>query len=363
MNGAIAPHELTVTALRFPRRLAGLDEVGWDLLVRQAHKADLLPRLHVHLSSCGVLDLAPRRARLHFEAAYRVAEKHVQAVRWEIRQVRAAVEGSGVPLVLLKGAAYLAAGLPPAAGRVFADVDVMVPHAALGQVEKCLLMHGWAQEKLHPYDQRYYRRWMHELPPMMHRRRGTLLDVHHSILPLTSRYPLDPRPLYRASVAVGVDPGLRVLAPADMVLHSATHLFCDGEFDHALRDLADLDDLLRHFGADEAFWPHLAARAQALGLARPLYYAVEQGRRLLGMQVPAVLDEALRAAAPGAVTRRLMGALLERAMPPEHASCDRPFSGVARELLYVRGHYLRMPLHLLAPHLLRKSWRREEDGD
>ena len=158
-----------------------MDAEGWDLLVRQARKADLLARLHARLDAAGVLDLAPPSARLHFEAARRVAEKHVQVVRWEIRQIRAAVEGSGVPLVLLKGAAYLAAGLPPAQGRVFADVDIMVPHAALGQVEKCLLMHGWAQEKLHPYDQRYYRRWMHELPPMLHRRRGTLLDVHHSI--------------------------------------------------------------------------------------------------------------------------------------------------------------------------------------
>lgn len=356
---SIATHELTVTALRTPQRLVDLDAAQWDLLVRQARQADLLARLYGRLDACGVLSCAPEPARLHFEAAHRVAQKHVQAVRWEIDRIAAALAGSGVPLVLLKGAAYLAAGLPPANGRVFADIDVMVPRAALGEVEKRLLMHGWAAEKLHPYDQRYYRRWMHELPPMRHRRRDTLIDVHHSILPLTSRYPLDARLLYLASVALD-EPGLRVLSPVDMVLHSATHLFCDGEFDHALRDLADLDDLLRHFGAEEAFWPRLAARALALGLVRPLYYAVEQGRRLLAMEVPDVLGDVLGTALPGPLTRGLMHGLLERAMPPEHASCVRPFSGAARGLLYVRGHYLRMPLHLLLPHLLRKSWRKEE---
>ena len=33
-----------------------------------------------------------------------------------------------------------------------------------------------------------------------------------------------------------------------MVLHSATHLFHEGELDKALRDLVDIDGLLRHFG-------------------------------------------------------------------------------------------------------------------
>jgi hypothetical protein len=42
-----------------------------------------------------------------------------------------------------------------------------------------------------------------------------------------------------------------------MVLHSATHLFYDGELNHGLRDLVDLDDLLRHFsGADAASGRH-----------------------------------------------------------------------------------------------------------
>ena len=37
------------------------------------------------------------------------------------------------------------------------------------------------------YDQRYYREWMHELPPLLHVRRQTALDVHHAIAPETAR--------------------------------------------------------------------------------------------------------------------------------------------------------------------------------
>jgi hypothetical protein len=48
-------------------------------------------------------------------------------------------------------------------------------------------------------------------------------------------------------------------------------------------------------------------------------------------------------------------------MAPSHPSCDRAFTGMARNLLYLRGHWLRMPPRLLVPHLLRKAWRRNED--
>ena len=41
------------------------------------------------------------------------------------------------------------------------------------------------------------------------------------------------------------------------------------------------------------------------------------------------------------------------------ASADA-LTAAARWLLYVRAHYLRMPLHLLLPHLLRKSFHRPD---
>lgn len=353
-------HALAVSALRAPEGVATLNDGEWDLLVRQARRADVLGRLHALLAARGLLDTVPAAARGHLEAASRVADKHLRVVQWEITRIREALRPTGLPVVLLKGAAYVAAQLPPAAGRLFADIDIMVPKAALGKVEKQLLIHGWIAGKLDPYDQRYYRRWMHEIPPLHHRRRNTVIDVHHSILPETSRYPFDAGLLHQATVAAAGDEGLRTLAPADMVLHSATHLFCDGEFDHALRDLADIDDLLRHFGADPAFWTQLAQRAQDLGLARPLYYALEQRTRLFAALPPSELDALMRSAQPPAPARRAMQALLARAMLPDHDSCDRPFTGVARELLFMRGHYLRMPLHLLLPHLVRKAMRKKE---
>ena len=72
-------------------------------------------------------------------------------------------------------------------GRMCSDVDILVPRERLDLFERALLANGWVHVTLEPYDQLYYRRWTHELPPLVHRDRLTAVDVHHGILPVTSR--------------------------------------------------------------------------------------------------------------------------------------------------------------------------------
>src|SRR3546814_13963987 len=115
-----------------------------------------------------------------------------------------------------------------------------------------------------------YRRGHHQIPPLRHFRRNAVLDVPHTIVPLTARAPVAAEALATQSLALDGDGQLRILAPADMVLHAAVHLFNDGEYDHGLRDLLDIGDLLQHFGEQPAFWGDLARRAEALGLTGPL---------------------------------------------------------------------------------------------
>ena len=89
-----------------------------------------------------------------------------------------------------------------AQGRIFNDVDILVPKSLLDKAEKALLRHGWICAQWDDYDQRYYRQWMHELPPLQHVRRKTVLDVHHNILPETARYHPSADLLFESAVAV-----------------------------------------------------------------------------------------------------------------------------------------------------------------
>lgn len=345
---------LVAVALRAPQALPAWTLPRWELLVRQARSANLLARLAALLEDRGLLQAVPPAPRAHLAAARVVSQAQEEAVRREVAHIVSALAPTGADIILLKGAAYLFAGLPAARGRLFSDVDILVPGIALAQVEAALMQHGWATTHHDAYDQRYYRRWMHELPPLRHVSRQTVLDVHHAILPPTARLKPDSAKLLAAAHPLAAEPRLRLLAPADMVLHSATHLFLNEEWSNALRDLADLDSLLRHFGGKTGFWEELAPRAFELDLARPLYYALRYTSRILETPVPAEALRAAQGARPPPPLSRLMDALFLRALEPD--------SPLARRALYVRAHWLRMTPLLLARHLTIKALRREEAG-
>ena len=200
---------------------------------------------------------------------------------------------------------------------------------------------------------------MHEIPPLRHSERGTEIDLHHRLLPRTSRLKSDPGPLFAAAVPLA-DPRLRVLAPTDMVLHALVHLFLEGDPDEGLRlrDLVDVHDLLGHFGQRSGFWEDLGARARELGFERPLFHGLRHEHRLLGTPVPAQVLRDLADAAPARPLRKLMQMLIELALLPEHPDHPLRRASIARWLIYVRSHWLRMPPELLARHLARKAWQR-----
>ena len=351
---------LLVAALTAPQALANWNLQDWELLVRQARRADLLARLAVRLDELGLFDQVPSAPRAHLTASRQVWRAQEAAVRREVEQICKALARAGVEAILLKGAAYLFADLPAACGRLYSDVDLLVPRESLPAVEAALMLHGWTTTHSHPYDQRYYREWMHELPPLQHATRATVIDVHHAILPPTARLKPDSAKLWSMSRPVPGIPQLRLPAPVDMVLHSASHLFFNEEFSHGLRDLTDIDSLLRHFAAQPSFWERLTARAVELDLARPLYYALRYASRILATPIPPAVMHAADAGRPPALLRYVMDQLFSRALPPDHPSTADTLTPFARGALYVRAHWLRMPPLLLAYHLTAKAFRADE---
>ena len=351
---------LLLRVFREPEAARVLPDSDWDLLVRQGRRANVLGQLCVLLDERCLLGEVPASARDHLLSERIVATRHAASVRWEVNRILRALDPLSVPVILLKGAAYTMADLPPGRGRLFYDIDILVPREDLKVVERALHRSGWTSTHPNRYDQRYFRQWMHELPPMEHRYRKTLLDVHHTITPLTAALRPNANKLRAAARPLRGHQGLYTLAPTDMVLHGAVHLFYnEGEFAQGLRDLTDLNALLRHFSRHEAsFWSGLSERAQELGLMRPLYYALHYATELLKTPVPAPMLAQAATNRPAGLVARWMDWLFLRALTPAHSSCVDWATGLARWLLYVRAHHLRMPLHLLLPHLIRKAVRR-----
>ena len=384
---------LLLTVLREPACMARLDLSAWDRLLPPARAAGLLARLAVLADDLGLSPKLPAPVQPHLTAARTLAERQRRAVLWEARQLDAALAPVGVPVLLLKGAAYVLGGLPPARGRLFSDIDILVPKAALGAVEAQLMLNGWHTSHHNAYDQRYYRQWMHELPPMTHIRRGSSLDVHHNLLPETARLKTSPARVIADSTPIPGYRCLRLPSLEDLVLHSATHRFFEGEWQMGLRDLTDIDALLRLGTARPGWWDGLLARARELNLTYPLAFALRYARRLLASPVPEALACELglgwsppadpnerqyghaalpgSPAEPGNLGRQSFAdtptdlpgrlgwlwrdALFLRGFAAAHADCAPPLTAPAAFLLYMRAHWLRMPLHLLLPHLLYKA--------
>lgn len=343
-------------ALVNPAGVAALDTHALAALVAQARNARLLAALDDALDRANTLPALPAAALRHLEGARLVHAKQRRDLAYDAELVRRALATRGIPLVLLKGGAYITAGLPVSRGRLITDIDILVPRGDLAAAEQALHEHAWESPQISAYDESYYRRWSHEIPALHNRRRDTTLDVHHNILPPTAGPNIDAALLLQDKLEI--TPGVYTLSYRDMVIHSATHLFQEGEFHHGLRDVWDLDRMLRDFPTrDASFWDELVDRARRLELETPLYHGLNYAQQVFGTPIPG--EVMTRAQSPLRRLRKpLMDFLYLRAFRPDHPDTRLPLTGAALYLLYVRSHYLRMPLYLLLPHLARKAWLR-----
>ncbi len=325
---------LLARALHEPASVASLDAPGWQALLTMARAELLSATLAYRLDGIAKPDAAQR----FLEDAKASCEQGRVAALWEVEMARRALGELGVPVVVLKGSAFIAAGLSAGRGRFVGDLDILVPRGALDGVEAALLDAGWEWVKPDPYDDSYYRRWMHELPPLIHRDRDRMIDVHHTILPLTARPTPDAAALLADSVPL--ENGLRVLNANDMLCHAAAHLFADGDLSGGLRNLWDVHCLIDEFGAEG-----LAARAQHHGLISPVARAVRQANALFGTTVP---DCWRRPDSADPLYRRRLTA---------RDGWGRQSRPMTRLGFYLRSHWLRMPPAMLVRHLWIK-WRK-----
>jgi hypothetical protein len=181
----------------------------------------------------------------HFDAAETLADKQHIALRWALLQLRDALAEIGSPLVVLKSSTYVTVNPSTAEEQRFNGIDILVPHGLLPQAESLLSRAHWHTLGLSDYDQRYRRRWMNQVPPMRHAQSMAVLNVYHAVPSDRAHDPLDAAKLRHRAIAVDSFPGVHVLTTEDRILHSATHLFHDSELSHGLRDLTDLDLLVR----------------------------------------------------------------------------------------------------------------------
>ncbi|TZG28755.1 nucleotidyltransferase domain-containing protein [Sphingomonas montanisoli] len=327
-----------VRALTDPASVDHIMPDDWTALLSIARAERLIGSLAVRLKE---RDLPVSVMEALEAARVQAAFDHVQA-RWEVELTRRLLAPLGIRPILLKGSAFVVAGLAAGEGRMVGDLDILLPADQLNKAEAALLVGGYEWAKDDPYTQAYYRRWMHELPPLIHAERGTMIDVHHTILPLTAR----PTPDAPALVADAVDiaPGLATLSPADMIVHAACHLIADGDMAGGLRNLWDIDRLVRDFSRQANFWPMLAERSGVHQMREPVARTLRLTHQLYETPVDHAVAGHTRAS-DALFVRRLLS----------RDGWGRQTNRATRLAFYIRSHWMRMPPLMLARHLWIKA--------
>ncbi|SEA58689.1 nucleotidyltransferase domain-containing protein [Alkalimonas amylolytica] len=344
-----------IALIKEPQLAATVPKQDWVLIIRLLRKQQLLARYSHLFRQAAVFDALPAYARHHLQNAEILARKQCNQVAFEASELVTLLAPLKVTPLFLKGAAYsLALGASIGQGRTYSDIDILVPKEAITSVEQRLALHGYFGEPMTPYDQHYYRQWTHEIPPVRHHSRGTIIDIHHNLVPPVSGRAPDIS--HFLTHLVTTEQGYQVLTLPAMTLHSIIHLLFNEEFKNGFRDLTDLHLLFLQF-KQPAQWDALFELATATGFCTELFLACRYCRSILATAFPDDFYQRLERQHGVTKNQAILDFAFKRVLAPRHPVTDNWQDKLADTLCWLRGHWLKMPVSILLWHLIVKSSR------
>jgi hypothetical protein len=316
----------------------------WNHIVLILRHEKLLARFYLLLIAHGMTSSIPNKALRHCKNAETLAAKQRSVVLCETHALKQAVGNDTSFLLLLKGAAYTLCDNGAALGRVYSDIDVLVPKHVINTVESRLAIQGWFSKELDDYDEKYYRQWAHEIPPMQHGTRGTVLDLHHNLVPPVSGKSIDIEKFVR--VAKREVDGVLTLNDSGMFFHSAIHLFFNDDYSSAFRDMTDLWMLSKDQNDD--FYHGLFALHRDFGFAKESIIALHLLKTRYSLNLPEWVYTKVSKYIGEISTWEVK--LLSKVSEPKHALLSSGERGALNALAEARGHFLKMPIGTLAYH-------------
>ncbi len=252
----------------------------------------------------------------------------------DLEDALCALDGAGIPAIVLKGAALAATVYPGIGWRPMADVDILVHPEDRDKARAALKS---ARYDFLPEPRRLFSPFNTEFTGEMSfmRSPGVIIELHWELtacewLRRLSR--IDMLELWRCAQPLDL-PGLRSLqlAPKDLLLHVCLHLAAHA-YVHppACSDIRQLLDRYQPFP-----WEDFLARARAFRLVVACYFALDMARSSAGAAVPEDVLERLRPPIWRAWLMRRLGygvgapvdehsASVQRAYYAQLAVADRP---------------------------------------
>ena len=211
------------------------------------------------------------------------------------------LRGSGIRVIVLKGAYLAEAVYRDAALRPMTDVDLMVPRADAPAARAILREMGGHHQQ--PDDVEWCWRTESALPSVACL--GLLIELHWTIAVPASPFTID-IPGFWSRARPATIAGVEVLAPSpeDLLLHLCTHASSKHCLQDGLRPLCDVSETIQRFRG-ETNWAEVAERAREWGASRYVGLTLHLARSMLGAGVPETVLEQL---VPGGLDQRMLEA-------------------------------------------------------
>lgn len=352
-------NSLLLSLFRDPSTAKKLSNSQWTSVLTHGRQQNMLGRLLFVFEQSKNTNLIPVKVKLHMENCQRTFQRQSINVHRELLEISNVFVKKGITASVLKGAAYVSDNISCQHGRIFSDIDILVEVENLQKAEFALMTQGWIHCKETDYDKRYYREWMHEIQPMIHNVRHTVVDLHHNILPRTNSQFFDANLLCFESSRY---PNLQTLSPVDKYIHSAVHLFTEGEFSHPIRDITDLIMLFDNIKERDSELVNtqsvvnaVLTRAENLGLESyinfSLYFVLVNGQSDEKQNIAKVIESSI---CRSNISRLFSLPSYKLIFNSDNTKAISVKHKLSLTWLYLRSHLIKMPLRVLVPHLVRK---------
>lgn len=319
----------------------------WTSLVSEARQQALLGSIYFLLNEHNLLSTVPSPVFAHLQSGFHYAEKQKNTLLQEMLELEQVFQDVEYPCILVKGVGYRLSGLAFGRGRIFSDIDLLIPHAAFTDALSRLLDAGYLESGMSDYDRRYYIQWSHQHPPLTHFLRGANIDLHHHIFPVASNSGLAIEPMIDNSTKLK-DSVFAVPSLPYLLVHAAVHLFYQEETHKLVKDLCDLKQLYAECIAKYTPTQILSA-SQSMHAEAAVYYALDTLAWLFSVKIDNELLQHLGHSS--SVYRRWQMRFLLK-----HLLSASPLHRFAHFGWYVRGHLLKMGVATLLYHSVAKFW-------
>lgn len=268
--------------------------ISWDRFLELATAEGASSQVHHALRQLAVPVPAMVQRTAHVQAV--MAEFRLLHVARLLERTVAALQGEGIEVVLLKGAAMAPFVYRDSLRRNMSDLDLLVPAGDAQRAQRVAERIGW-REGTSPLPNSFYETH-HHLPPMTDAQGiDVWLEIHRDVLPRGHPLGVSGADLRARSHPMSFAGG-QVLVPTveDLLLFTCVHFAWSHEMQvGSWKTFCDVVELVRHV---DFSWARFLDRASERSVATSAYWTLRLASRLCGAPVPGEVLGRLRPALP-----------------------------------------------------------------